>query len=400
MDVNTMLSSSFLSEVQNRFQSYLFARSAPSLLALAMACGEPAPAAPPALPDGGHGVAAVSADAGADSSLDDDAGPGRVADSGSSRVADSASGPAADARLADAQAEPGERDAAVPGSAAAPARLNCPADQLGFTMVDVGELSLHVGCRGSGPTIVLLHGYPSTHAMWSDYVAPLVARGLRVVVPDQRGYNLSDKPSAVDAYHIDHLVADLAGLVEATGESKVFLAAHDWGGVVAWVYASRHPEKLRGMALMAAPHPSIWCNPEVDPVQQQASDGYIPLIVTLGEGVFLTFDLVLGPYMSEDRLGALHQAWDRPNAKISMNNWYSANVYPEVKLPRDNQVEVKTLTIWGTQDTYVTTSQIEHLPRYVRDPEVVTWETDHWFPLHSSERVLAEVLRFEATLPR
>ena len=365
-----------------------------SLLASSAGCGESTPSKVDPMEDRDREMANARADVAPDS------GPRSARDSGSERLVDSGLHDAAGSDFADAELTPRANDAEVTEPSAAGGRLHCPGDELGFTMVDVGEVELNVGCRGTGPTIVLLHGYPTFSGTWSGYVGPLVENGFRVVVPDQRGYNLSDKPSEVEAYHFDHLVADLAGLVDATGESKVLLVGHDWGGGVAWAYGSRHQERVRGMVLMAAPHPTIWCNPEIDPVQQEVCDAYIPLIVTLGEGVFFAFDLLIGPYLTDDQLASHHEAWDRPNAKISMNNWYGANVYPEVKLPRNYQVDVKTLAIWGTQDTYVTTSELTYLPQYASDLEILTWEADHWFPLHMTDQVVAEVLRFEQTLAR
>lgn len=277
--------------------------------------------------------------------------------------------------------------------------LNCPRDELGYTKLDVGEVELNVACRGDGPVIVLLHGYPCFHLSWHKYVEPLVREGFRVVAPDQRGYNLSDKPYAVEAYHLDRLSADIDGLISATGKERVLLVGYDWGGVVGWVYGHQHPEKLRGLMLMAAPHPDTWYRPEVDPVQAQAADSYIPLFAgPLGELIFPLYDLYIGPYLSAAELAQYHAAWDQPRAKVSMNNWYRANVYPELKTPRGVVVEVPTLTLWGDRDDLVTSSQIQYLSAYVRDLHVVRLDSDHWFPLSTPDRVIQEILQFERAL--
>jgi pimeloyl-ACP methyl ester carboxylesterase len=279
--------------------------------------------------------------------------------------------------------------------------LLCPEHELGFTLLDVGEVHLNVACRGAGPkTIVFLHGYPGFYYSWQDYVEPLVARGFRVVMPDLRGYNLSDKPSAVEAYALDRLVADVDGVVKAASQGRVLLVAYDWGGVVGWIYASRHADRLRGAVLLAAPHPDIWYRPEVDPVAAQAADQYVPLLAgPLGELTFLTYDFSVGAYLSDEELAKYHEAWDQPNAKVSMNNWYRANAYPELKTPTGVHVGVKTLTIWGAQDELVTASESEFLPKFVSDLTVVTFQSDHWFPLSMKAEVLDELLRFEPTLP-
>jgi pimeloyl-ACP methyl ester carboxylesterase len=291
--------------------------------------------------------------------------------------------------------------AQAPQPEPAQSTLLCPENELGFTRLDVGELHLNVACRGAGPkTIVFLHGYPCFYGLWLPYVEPLVAQGFRVVMPDLRGYNLSDKPSNVDDYALDRLVADVDGVVRAASKGRVLLVAYDWGGVVGWIYASRHGDRLRGAVLMAAPHPDIWYRPEVDPIAAKAADGYVPLLAgPLGELTFLTYDSVLGPYLTQDELAKYHEAWDQPNAKVSMNNWYRANAYPELKTPTGIHVGVKTLTIWGAQDELVTPSESELLPMFVSDLKVVKFQSDHWFPLSMKAEVLDELLRFEPTLP-
>lgn len=142
-----------------------------------------------------------------------------------------------------------------------------------------------------------------------------------------------------------------------------------------------------------------WYRPEVDPVQAAAGDGYIPLLAgPLGELTFLLYDFYIGPYVSLEELAAYHAAWERPRAKISMNNWYRANVYPELKTPTNVVLDIATLTLWGERDEMVTTSEIDYLPDFVPDLRVVRLDADHWFPLKMPERVMDEVLQFEQTL--
>jgi pimeloyl-ACP methyl ester carboxylesterase len=153
-------------------------------------------------------------------------------------------------------AEPGD-DSVGPLDATMPldSALDCGAEQLVFQRLSVGPIKLNVGCQGSGPVIVLLHGYPEYHAAWNKLIPPLVRAGHRVIVPDQRGYNLSDKPEGVEAYAMEQLVADVRSLIEQSGSQQVLLVGHDWGGTVAWVLAHRYPRLLRGLVIMAGPHP-------------------------------------------------------------------------------------------------------------------------------------------------
>src|SRR4051812_42305913 len=98
------------------------------------------------------------------------------------------------------------------------------------------SIRLHVVEAGSreGRLIVLLHGFPEFWAGWKKQIAPLAAAGFRVLVPDQRGYNLSEKPKGIENYRIDLLASDLVGLIRWAGHEKAIVVGHDWGAAVAW----------------------------------------------------------------------------------------------------------------------------------------------------------------------
>jgi pimeloyl-ACP methyl ester carboxylesterase len=123
--------------------------------------------------------------------------------------------------------------------------------------VDVGELRLHCAFAGpeDGPLVVLLHGFPEFWWSWRHQIPALAAAGFRVVAPDMRGYNLSDKPLGVEAYRIEKLVGDVAGLIRALGRERAHIVGHDWGAVVAWEFAMRRPEMTERLAVLNVPHP-------------------------------------------------------------------------------------------------------------------------------------------------
>ncbi len=125
--------------------------------------------------------------------------------------------------------------------------------------LDAGDVTLHVVQAGpaDGPPIVLLHGFPEFWYAWQGVIAPLTQAGFRVILPDQRGYGDSDKPRDIEAYRIDRLGDDIAGLIAALGYESAFVVAHDWGGGVAWNLAIRHPERVRKLAILDTPHPDV-----------------------------------------------------------------------------------------------------------------------------------------------
>src|SRR3954471_9655241 len=95
---------------------------------------------------------------------------------------------------------------------------------------------LTVAIAGEGPPVILLHGFPENWRSWRRQFAALVAAGFSVWAPDMRGYNESERPPERDAYHLTHLVADVACLVRATGRARAHIGGHDWGGLVAWTF--------------------------------------------------------------------------------------------------------------------------------------------------------------------
>src|SRR5262249_33501274 len=127
---------------------------------------------------------------------------------------------------------------------------------------DVGGLRLHYVAGGTGPLVLLLHGFPE---FWYSFrfQLPALQPHCRVVAPDLRGYNLSDKPPG--GYDVATLAADVRGLIEALGEREASVVGHDWGGIVAWTFALRYPDYTRRLAIVNAPHPGamlrVWRSP-------------------------------------------------------------------------------------------------------------------------------------------
>lgn len=281
------------------------------------------------------------------------------------------------------------------GGSPAARTSSCPDDKPMLQRIDVGEVTLNVACQGKGKLALLLHGWPEFHGTWNPIKNLLVEHGYRVVVPDQRGYNLSDKPEAVEAYEIDHLVRDVVGLLDqVAGTEKVFLIGHDWGGIVAWVVAHRYPERLRALAILAGPHPDVWCRPEIDPVQAMAADQYVPLVAAQGgEAMIDVIGSDMARYLSSEEQALHREAWNKPGARVAMNNWYRANVYPMNRLPTGVTVDVKTLVLWGSLDPACTPSELQYFPNYVRDLTVFEDpDVDHWVQLQKLDVVLQRLL--------
>ena len=121
-------------------------------------------------------------------------------------------------------------------------------DGLRFDVTDEGPLG--------GDVVVLLHGFPTDRTSWDRVAARLHEAGLRTLAPDQRGYSPAACPPDRDAYRLDELVADVVGLIEASGRERVHLVGHDWGGALAWLVAGNHPTRIASLTVLSTPHPA------------------------------------------------------------------------------------------------------------------------------------------------
>jgi epoxide hydrolase 4 len=122
----------------------------------------------------------------------------------------------------------------------------------GHQYIDTNKIRLHCVTQGDGELVILLHGLLEFWYSWR-YQIPALSKRFKVVVPDLRGYNDSDKPQA--GYDLDTLSQDICGLIQALGYKRAHIVGHDWGGTIAWHFAQHFPEHLGKLAILGAPHP-------------------------------------------------------------------------------------------------------------------------------------------------
>lgn len=120
-------------------------------------------------------------------------------------------------------------------------------------VVTTGVAELEVWEAGTGPAVVLLHGFPELAYSWRHQVPVLAAAGFRVIAPNQRGYGESSQPRETESYTIDVLAADVIGLLDALGVGQAVVVGHDWGSPVAWHTALRHPDRVRAVGSLSVP---------------------------------------------------------------------------------------------------------------------------------------------------
>jgi pimeloyl-ACP methyl ester carboxylesterase len=269
------------------------------------------------------------------------------------------------------------------------------------TFQEVNGVELHTVSAGEpdDPLIVLLHGFPEFWYEWHEYVAPLVDAGYRVVVPDQRGYNRSDKPDSLDAYSIDTLSTDVVGLIETAGRERAHVVGHDWGAAVAWDLALRYPEAVDRIGIINVPHPTVFQRTLTSDITQMRNSWYmfffqLPLLpewVTSRDDFAFFVNAMEGgarPDTFDERdFERYRQAWGREDAVGSMINWYRALFRRQKELPQE-QVEAPTLVVWGENDQALIPRMAEESVQYCSDGRLERFpDATHWVPHEYPDRV-------------
>jgi pimeloyl-ACP methyl ester carboxylesterase len=127
-------------------------------------------------------------------------------------------------------------------------------DEPNQRMIETNGIRLQIAEQGSGPLVLLCHGFPESWYSWRHQIGALAAAGFRAVAPDTRGYGKSDAPEAIDQYTIYHLVGDLVGLLDALKAPAAVVVGHDWGASVAWQAARLRPNRFRAVAALSVPY--------------------------------------------------------------------------------------------------------------------------------------------------
>lgn len=271
-----------------------------------------------------------------------------------------------------------------------------------------GRVTLHTVISGpkDGPVVVLLHGFPEFWYGWHRQIEPLAAAGFRVIVPDQRGYNLSSKPRGVASYALMQLVSDVIAIADQLGQQKVFLAGHDWGAAVAWSAALLHPQRIAKLAILNVPHPSVMRRYVYTRLPQTLRSWYIFFfqIPWLPEALLSAFNFRIatralqgssrpGTFSAEE-LAQYRAAWSQPGALTAMINWYRAAIRYRIPFP-DRTVRVPTRILWGERDRFLMAGMAHESLRYCANGELFTFaEASHWLQHEQPERISQLLLEF------
>ena len=127
-------------------------------------------------------------------------------------------------------------------------------DQPTLRTIQSNGIRMRIAEMGTGPLVLLVHGWPESWYSWRHQLPALAKAGYRAVAPDMRGYGKTDKPAAVEDYDIHHVTADLVGILDALGEKQAILIGHDWGAIVTWQAMLLHPQRFTALVAMSVPY--------------------------------------------------------------------------------------------------------------------------------------------------
>jgi epoxide hydrolase 4 len=278
-------------------------------------------------------------------------------------------------------------------------------------MVGTNGIKLHVAQTGpqDGPLVILLHGFPEFWYGWRHQIPALAEAGYWVWAPDQRGYNLSEKPQEISAYNLDELAKDIIGLIDAAGREKAFVIGHDWGAAVAWWVAIHYPERVEKLGILNVPHPSVMAKTLRSQPRQLLKSWYIfffqiprlpEFLISRGhwQGAkqMMLSSSKPGSFSDED-LETYEEAWSQPQAFTSMINWYRAAMRNSRKMSRPSRIIVPTLMLWGVKDLALDRSMAQPSIDLCDDGRLVFFEqATHWVQHDEPDKVTKFLLDFLA----
>jgi pimeloyl-ACP methyl ester carboxylesterase len=278
------------------------------------------------------------------------------------------------------------------------------------------NIHLHYVTQGEGPLLILLHDFLEFWYSWRHQIAPF-ARHFKVVVPDLRGYNDSDKPST--GYDLETLSQDVKGLMEALGYTQANVMGHGWGGTIALHLAQKVPQSLNALILLASPHPRYIAEDLLENLMKWQQKTWFVLASQIPEATEWVLrrnlpDLVSNLFQNQAiRKGAFSRedtqiyqaALDKPGVLAAAFNYYRQFCAPQNlwrTFTRPLQpITLPTLVLWGAEDTVFSPSLAQNLDQWLKGSlrNIVIPQCGHWLQQEAPQTVNREVMNFLDSLP-
>jgi len=261
-------------------------------------------------------------------------------------------------------------------------------------------LKTHYVSLGRGPLVVLIHGIPEFWYSWRQQLAPLVEAGFRVVAVDQRGFNRSDKPTCREAYATRHVVEDIAAVIRQEGYKQAHIVGHDSGALVAWLFATLHPEMTDKLTVLSVPHPNAFAQElAANPAQHEASAYAREMQRPDARAAFR-----VGPIgVLRDPPGwPLYTAADARTDHRAVTAFYQVN-YPKPPYSVNEalpKVQAPTLIIHGRNDRFLLASGHARNGAWTQtEPRTVMLDAGHFVHQEKSEEVNRALIRWLKEAP-
>jgi pimeloyl-ACP methyl ester carboxylesterase len=280
-------------------------------------------------------------------------------------------------------------------------------ENIKFDYAQIGGVRLHYATAGEGAKlVVLLHGFPESWYSWRHQIAAL-SDEYTIVAPDMRGYNLSDKPAKVSDYEMDKLVNDVTGLIDHFRRGNAAVIGTDWGAIIAWELAEKHPEYLWKLGALQVPPPAVWRKNLT--FRQLLASWYILFfqIPRLPEYILKLNDYAVlenalknstaekGVFTDED-IAEYKKNWKEPFALTAMINYYRANLLKGFArtAAAAKKIKVPTVFIYGEQDRAILRETVKGVGDAIDAPfeEFHIPTSGHWAQQEAADAV-TEILR-------
>jgi pimeloyl-ACP methyl ester carboxylesterase len=211
-----------------------------------------------------------------------------------------------------------------------------------------------VGGPEDGDLVLFLHGFPQFADSWLQIMAPIADSGFRTAAVDQRGYSPEARPKEVNAYGVEHLLADVEAFANSLGAGRFHLVGHDWGALLAWKFAAENPGRLKSLSVISTPHPDALFHAMQSDADQMERSKYIAFFRMpghLAEAFFRANDYknlrdVYQGKLPASQVGRNVRRLAEPGALTAALNWYRA-LRPGTQT---GKISVPTLYIWSSQD--------------------------------------------------